>query len=105
MGQGWRRKGTVMDFAVGLQRLMLLGCLGALVFLDLTSVLSAWGMDSARGEIISVALCGVGLAAAARAPLSTVRYVVAVTCLCAVPVAAMLFHDVDAAQVWAVVPL
>ncbi len=94
-----------MDFAAGLQRRMLLGYLGVLLVLYLTSVLSAWGMDSARGEIISVALCLVGLAAAARAPLSTVRYAVALTCLCAAPVAAMLFHDVDAAQVWAVIPL
>ncbi|MEH3140694.1 MAG: GGDEF domain-containing protein [Mycobacterium kyogaense] len=94
-----------MDFAASLQRRMLLGYLGVLLVLYLFSVVSAWDMDSARGEILSVALSVVGLAAAARAPLGFVRYVVAVACLCAVPVAAMLFHDVDAAQVWAVVPL
>lgn len=94
-----------MDFAAALQRRMLLGYLGVLLVLYLSSVASAWGMSSVRGEIISVALCVVGLALAARAPLGRLRYGLAVTCLCAVPVAAMLFHDVDAAQVWAVVPL
>ncbi len=94
-----------MDFAAGLQRRMLLGYLGVLLLLYLISVASAWGMSSARGEIISVALCAVGLAVAARAPLGRLRYGLAVACMCAVPLAAMLFHDIDAAQVWSVVPL
>lgn len=94
-----------MDFAAGLQRRMLLGYLGVLLALYLTSVAGSWGMTSARGEMVSVVLCVVGLAVAARSPLSRFRYALAVACVCAVPVAAMLFHDIDAAQVWAVIPL
>jgi diguanylate cyclase (GGDEF)-like protein len=94
-----------MGFAVALQRRMLLGLLAVLLALYATAAVAAWDMASAHGERISALLCLVGLALAVRPPLGGPRYVLAVLCLCAAPMAAMLFHDIDSAQVWAVIPL
>lgn len=94
-----------MGLAAGLQRRMLVGFLAVLLALYVSAVLTSWGMRSARGEWGSAALCAVGLALALPPPLRSRRYVAAVLCLCAAPIAAMLFHDIDAAQVWAVIPL
>ncbi|MBI5340637.1 MAG: GGDEF domain-containing protein [Mycolicibacterium rufum] len=99
-----RRKGMPMGFAAGLQRRMLLGYLAVLLALYASVAVSSWDMASAFGERISAVLCLLGLVLAVRAPMGGVRYVLALLCLCAAPVAAMPFHVYEAAQVWAVIP-
>lgn len=94
-----------MTFAAVLQRRMLLAYLGVMLALYVSAVLTSAGMESARGELGSVALCVTGLALIVPSPLRPRRYAPAVACMCAAPIVAMVFHDLGAAQVWSLIPL
>ncbi|MGE0220575.1 diguanylate cyclase [Mycolicibacterium sp.] len=87
------------------QRRMLLIFLAILLVLYAAAVATTGFSADVRGEIAATVLCVAGLGLAARPPLRGVRYWAAVVCMCAAPIATMLFHQVDVAQVWALTPL
>ncbi|WP_193045674.1 sensor domain-containing diguanylate cyclase [Mycolicibacterium baixiangningiae] len=96
-------------FDAALRRRMLLVYLAILWTLYAVAVLSAHTLDTqpsdGRGELFALALLTVGVLTAARPPLCGWRYVVALVCVSVSPVAALLFHEQIAAQVWSVIPL
>lgn len=96
-------------FDEALRRRMLLAYLAILAALYALAVVSAYGLDDprsdGRGEVIALTLTSVGVLTAWRAPLRGARYVTALVSVNAAPVAALLFHQQIAGQVWAVIPL
>lgn len=92
-----------------LRRKMLVVYLATLAAVYSVSVASAYWLDTppsdGRGELAALALSVAGLLTAWRSPLCGVRYVVALVCVTAAPIAALLFHHQIAAQVWSVIPL
>lgn len=84
---------------------MLIAYLAITLTLYLFAIVSGLGREDTLGEHAAVALCALGLAVALSGPLRNWRYVVALVCACAAPVAAMLAHEVAAAQVWSLIPL
>ncbi len=97
------------DVGDGLRRRILLSYLGILLTLYAVAVASSLGshavMLESRGEMVAVVLCAAGMLATIRHPLLGIRYLVAVTLMCAAPVVVLLFHEQSVAQVWALVPL
>ncbi|WP_163747517.1 GGDEF domain-containing protein [Mycolicibacterium helvum] len=69
----------------------------------------AWFRDTDnidfRGEVVAAGLSAVGVLLCVRRPLRGWRYVSALVCVSAAPVAALFFHHVLAAQVWSLIPL
>ncbi|KWX67865.1 diguanylate cyclase [Mycobacterium sp. NAZ190054] len=92
-----------------LRRKMLIIYLAIMAVLYTVSVLQSLVVDSprsdARGEIAAVTLAIAGLLVSAPKPLTGRRYPVALTILGFTPIAAVLFHDQEVAQIWSVVPL
>ena len=92
-----------------LRRRMLVGYLLLLAVPYSLAVAQACWIDrppsDARGEALAVVLCAAGLLCCIPSRLRPWRYVVALTCVIAAPVAALLFHDQLVAQSWSVVPL
>lgn len=88
-----------------LRRRMLIGYLGILVTLYGLAAVSALDYPSGKGEVAAAALGLVGLALAVPSPLRGWRYAVVATCVCAAPMLATAFHELQVAQVWAVIPL
>ncbi|MCV7190826.1 GGDEF domain-containing protein [Mycolicibacterium thermoresistibile] len=91
-----------------LRRRMLVAYLLILLVLYALAVGVAVAVDTppsdARGEVLAVLLCVVGVAAATPRPLRGRRYVTALGCAGAAPTVALLFHDQIAGQSWSVVP-
>jgi diguanylate cyclase (GGDEF)-like protein len=100
---------TGVDVGEGLRRRMLLSYLAVLAIFYCAAVAFSTSSPAvilqARGEMLAVALCAVGLLATWYRPLRGIRYLAAVICMCTAPVAAMLFHEYAVAQVWGLVPL
>jgi diguanylate cyclase (GGDEF)-like protein len=93
------------NFGESLRRRMLIVYLAILLSTYVLAVVSSFGLDAIRGEWAAVVLCLLGLGLAAGNPLRGKRYVMAMLCVCAAPVAALLYHDQSVAQVWSLIPL
>lgn len=92
-------------FAGALRRRMLVIYLAVMLGLYALAVVASFGQPSARGEWIAVILCVTGLVVTIRKRLTGWSYAAALACVCAAPVAALLYHDRPVAQVWSVIPL
>lgn len=92
-----------------LRRRMLLTYFVILLVMYVLALVQALAIDTprsdARGEVIALVVTAVGLLLALPTPLAGWRYAVALSCVGAAPVTAMLFHERLVAQVWSVVPL
>jgi hypothetical protein len=93
------------NFGESLRRRMLIVYLAILLATYILAVVSSFGLASTTGEWVAVVLSLLGLALAAGNPLRGLRYVLALCCVCAAPVAALLSHDQSVAQVWSLIPL
>ena len=88
-----------------LRRRMLL-TYSAVLLATYSLVLVDWdGPYDLRGEALAALLCVVALLVILPAQLRGPRYVLALACACAAPIAALLFHEFIVAQVWSLMPL
>ncbi|MET0700052.1 MAG: diguanylate cyclase [Mycobacterium sp.] len=93
------------NFGESLRRRMLIVYLAVLLSTYAMAVVWSFGLASTRGEWAAMVLSLVGVGLAAGNPLRGTRYVMALLCVCAAPVAALLYHDRPVAQVWSLIPL
>lgn len=88
---------------------MLTGYLALLCFMYTLGIVQSYLIDTprtdARGEVLAVGLCVLGLLCCIPADTRPWQYVAALTCGCTAPSVALLFHQQLTAQTWAVVPL
>lgn len=92
-----------------LRRRMLTGYLALLGSIYTLGVASSLLLDSprtdARGELLAVGLCALGLLCCIPTDPRPWQYLTAVICGCVAPSTALVFHQHLTAQTWAVVPL
>lgn len=97
------------DLSATLRWRTLIAYLAILLAVYSLAIVSAVALDPTqsdpRGEIAAVLLCLIGVALAFRRPLHGKRYAAALLCVAAAPVAALLFHRHDVAQVWSLIPI